>query len=164
MQQERPRRMGFPLSLLCSGSLLRILRLLKMYKPDVPYYIYGLVDPLTGELKYIGQTSNLKQRLSYHIHGDDLSYTPKNRWISGLRLLGEVPIIKILKTTTTSNADIEEINAIKHYEQTCPLTNIDHCSIVRPYRIDVKKVPYLYRLVMVFRLPLLKMAGFYQTH
>lgn len=49
-------------------------------------YIYGLIDPLTGQLKYIGKTKrSLKRRLTEHICVTNLiSKTYKNHWIKQL--------------------------------------------------------------------------------
>lgn len=47
------------------------------------HYIYGLFDPLTGEVRYIGRTVNLKKRLMEHMgkHTNDI----KSAWINALK-------------------------------------------------------------------------------
>lgn len=53
------------------------------------HYIYGLIDPLTDQLRYIGRTNNLNSRLSQHITkpcSDEMS-----NWIKDLASYNERP-------------------------------------------------------------------------
>jgi hypothetical protein len=52
--------------------------------------VYGLLDPITKELKYIGCTHKPKDRLREHIGSHKLN-TPVGIWVSGLRHLGARP-------------------------------------------------------------------------
>jgi group I intron endonuclease len=47
------------------------------------FYVYGLFHPLTGELRYVGQTNNLKRRFKEHI-GDRNEGRWINNWINKL--------------------------------------------------------------------------------
>lgn len=61
-------------------------------------YIYGLYDPRTNELKYIGKTNNLEKRLYEHIKEAENGYKSyKNDWIRSLRKRGLSPFISTLE-------------------------------------------------------------------
>lgn len=62
-------------------------------------YIYALKDPLDGQIKYIGQTSNIKRRLFAHMAGQS-GTTEKKRWILGLKMLGLQPEVILLESVT----------------------------------------------------------------
>lgn len=48
-------------------------------------YIYGLVDPITNDVKYIGKANNTRKRLHTHLTKNNLvKCTYKNNWINGL--------------------------------------------------------------------------------
>lgn len=51
-------------------------------------FIYGLFDPRTQELRYVGKTVNLLQRLDQHLHpkGSDTSH--RACWVRSLKKLG----------------------------------------------------------------------------
>lgn len=50
------------------------------------YFIYGLIDKNTKELRYIGQaTQSLQKRLNQHLYTNQLTYkTHKNSWIKSI--------------------------------------------------------------------------------
>lgn len=63
------------------------------------YYIYGLKDPVTNEIRYIGKTSQkLIRRWGNHLSEarNSLNNRYKNRWIKGLLDKGQYPTIEIL--------------------------------------------------------------------
>lgn len=65
--------------------------------------IYGLYDPSTGELRYIGQTTiPLRRRLAAHMTPSSLSH-PEYRayWISSILRQGLRPIIKEIATASS---------------------------------------------------------------
>jgi hypothetical protein len=54
--------------------------------------IYGLFDPRTSELRYVGMTSRtLKERLNKHLH--DNTKTHKTCWIKSLKNINLIPEI-----------------------------------------------------------------------
>jgi len=63
-------------------------------------YIYSLVCPLDGKVKYIGKSNNPYLRFSKHKSlsdkntGDNIL---KNEWIRKLLSIGESPILSILE-------------------------------------------------------------------
>jgi hypothetical protein len=58
-------------------------------------YIYGLVDPRTGEVRYIGKSDNPRYRLTHHCR--NRLYTVKGKWIKELIELGTKPDLCIFE-------------------------------------------------------------------
>jgi hypothetical protein len=58
-------------------------------------YIYGLRDPNTGRICYVGRTKNLKERYAYHIYQSHSQ--PLQSWIRALRQAGSRPELIILE-------------------------------------------------------------------
>ena len=55
--------------------------------------VYGLVDPRTGKVRYIGTSNDLNYRVYSHLHSfSRRSHTPKDVWIRELAALGKKPI------------------------------------------------------------------------
>lgn len=57
-------------------------------------FIYGLVDPITKHLRYVGQTRRGLKRIREHLRPSVLkreSHTHKSRWVSKLLAAGEKP-------------------------------------------------------------------------
>lgn len=75
-------------------------------------YIYALVHPESLEIKYIGKTTNLKQRLGFHVR--DNSKTHKANWIKSLRKLNLFPGLIVLEEVE-SNWQQREMYYIKYY-------------------------------------------------
>jgi DNA-binding XRE family transcriptional regulator len=59
-------------------------------------YIYGLAEPTTGEVRYVGRSANPENRLCGHLHEAILSRRPKDDWIYSLALQGRAPDLVIL--------------------------------------------------------------------
>lgn len=58
--------------------------------------IYSLIDPVTDEIRYIGQTCRtLNRRLNNHLWCDHNKY--KTEWLNSLRKKGMRPIIKLIE-------------------------------------------------------------------
>lgn len=58
--------------------------------------IYGLICPLTNEVRYIGLTTqSLNKRLYKHLYEIDLHTSKKNSWLKKLRNLDLLSEIKI---------------------------------------------------------------------
>lgn len=60
-------------------------------------FIYGLKDPVTNIIRYIGKTNNLKQRLKAHLNPARYKPTHKFNWIKKLREKGLKPTIEIIE-------------------------------------------------------------------
>jgi hypothetical protein len=66
--------------------------------------IYGLVDSLTNEIRYVGKTTQtLNKRLSQHLWDKNKSNPHKFNWIQQLKSNGLKPIIILLETCDESN-------------------------------------------------------------
>lgn len=64
-------------------------------------YIYALVDPRTGEARYVGKANNVKQRVQNHLCPCNLKRTRHVcRWLAGLLMQGLTPEVVILETLT----------------------------------------------------------------
>lgn len=70
-------------------------------------YIYGLCDPNTEKIRYIGKSDNPKVRYANHLHCavSDTNEHKKN-WIRSLQKVGQVPSLVILEEIEA--ADWEE--------------------------------------------------------
>lgn len=88
--------------------------------------IYGLIDPNTKELRYVGYTSELKKRVSNHHNPSQLTArTHKNNWIKSLLSNGQKAEIIILEEYQSAQELPEaEIDAIAYFRSIgCDLTN-----------------------------------------
>lgn len=91
-----------------------------------PVHIYILTDPITGEVKYVGQTMSPKVRLSGHIiNARNNVVNPKLcEWINSLVEQGKQPVIQIIETLQWSDADDRELYWIEHHRTAgSPLMN-----------------------------------------
>jgi len=71
--------------------------------------IYGLIEPITGQIKYIGKTKQLLQkRLSAHISECNKSNTKKNTWLKSLKKNGLKPKIEELDLVLESEWEFWE--------------------------------------------------------
>jgi group I intron endonuclease len=84
-------------------------------------FIYGLIDPRTNKIRYVGKTNNLKQRLFDHTRRSKHKTTYKDKWISSLLEIGLKPIIIILEECGDDWAE-REIYHISLYENLTNLT------------------------------------------
>ena len=60
-------------------------------------FIYGLRDPRDGQIKYVGKTKDLKQRMKDHLKDAKRRNTPKNAWLLKLQRLGLRPEMIVLE-------------------------------------------------------------------
>lgn len=91
--------------------------------------IYALSDPLTGEIRYIGQTVNsLQRRLYLHIfvsptQAPGTSY--RERWVAQMLRRGTPPLISLVQTLPTEHLDDAEIYWIAYFKMIgCDLVNV----------------------------------------
>ena len=88
-------------------------------------YIYSLIDPRNGEIKYVGKTKDLDVRLKSHLHDAKRTNTPKNAWILKLRRLGLKPQMEMLEEVPEPEWPKAERKWIaKLRRKGCPLKNI----------------------------------------
>ena len=85
---------------------------------DPRHVVYGLFDPSTGELRYIGKsTTGPKRRLQEHLSPSKLcTHTHKNCWLRSLLEKGLRPDLVVLEVCgNAETAEILEKQAIAHY-------------------------------------------------
>lgn len=71
-------------------------------------YIYGLTDPRTGALRYIGQTKHLRKRYSRHLNLHAEDRTHRACWVRGLLSSGLRPELDTLEVVDDAVAsDVE---------------------------------------------------------
>lgn len=89
------------------------------------YILYELIDPVTNEIRYVGQTSmGLKRRLSCHI--SKIEKTHKKYWINSLLSKNLKPIINEVKVCySQEEVNLAEIELIDKYKKEgIKLTNL----------------------------------------
>lgn len=69
-------------------------------------FIYCLKDPVTGDVRYIGQTNNLKKRFSAHIKTSVKQKTHLGSWLKSLS--GKKPILAVLHEVSEGESWAEE--------------------------------------------------------
>jgi group I intron endonuclease len=84
-------------------------------------YIYGLIDPRSNKIRYVGKTNNPDQRLFDHIRHSKHKTTYKDKWIRSLVEIGLKPIITILEECGDNWVE-REIHHISLYENLTNLT------------------------------------------
>lgn len=91
-------------------------------------FIYALIDPRNGSIRYVGMSTNPEQRLGRHVKQaiSNAKVNPhKERWILGLIALGAKPMVAILAVSNEKDWPSEEtywIDFLKAKGE--PLTNI----------------------------------------
>jgi len=85
--------------------------------------IYVLIDPRTGEIRYVGWTNRtLERRLRHHIREKRTFH--RGRWVQQLRRENLKPLIRLVQTVPLVVwQDAERYWIRFHREQGCPLTN-----------------------------------------
>ena len=84
--------------------------------------IYGLTDPATGEVRYIGKSNNPEKRLKNHLR--DRRKSHRVSWLKSLTRSGLRPGLVILEKVDDADWQEAERRWIKHFqEQGADLTN-----------------------------------------
>ena len=86
-------------------------------------YIYALIHPISKEIRYIGKTLNLKQRLMSH-KSSFKKTTHVSNWISSLLKQNLSPEMIIIETCDESNWEKREKHWIAYYRERVKLCNI----------------------------------------
>ncbi len=90
------------------------------------HVIYGLFEPTTGELRYVGKTSNLEERRRGHLSAASLRRsTHKANWLRALVARGEKPECRVIQTLVLErDLSAAEIYWIAYFRSAgCRLTN-----------------------------------------
>lgn len=82
-------------------------------------YIYLLRDPITNEIRYIGKTKDLKQRLINHINNAKLKKFNRHiyNWILTLLNQNLKPLIELVEECNLDNWSEREKYWIKYYKE-----------------------------------------------
>jgi hypothetical protein len=77
---------------------------------DDTRYIYALVDPRTGFIRYIGKAKDTKRRYAGHLIPSQLESHSHHRanWLKELLRLGLKPIMEVLETVPTAEWEVAE--------------------------------------------------------
>lgn len=82
-------------------------------------FIYALIDPRDGRVRYVGRTVNsLVRRLREHLYQskrDKFKHLPRVGWLSELALVGLKPTIQLLEICSIDNYQAAEKKWIAHY-------------------------------------------------
>lgn len=81
-----------------------------------PVYIYGLCDPGSSNVRYVGKTVNLKSRLAQHLYRRGTTVygmNPCATWIDELMASGQRPDLIVLEETTEGEWEEKEREWIK---------------------------------------------------
>lgn len=84
-------------------------------------FIYSLTDPITNQIRYIGKTVNLEQRLYNHInHAKTMKYKRHVcYWINSLLKQGKLPIMNVLEECDINWQEREQYWIEQHKENLC---------------------------------------------
>jgi len=108
---------------------------------NLPIYIYGLCDPDTGDIRYVGQTQKpLNERLQAHrLPSDVHPQSTREKWLYELACAKKRPTIGLLEVTTLVHAaEREQYHIDSLRDQGCILTNSE---ARRPYSRRVGQGP-----------------------
>ena len=83
-------------------------------------YIYALIDPIGGDVRYVGKTFDLKMRDSQHFTSGLKVTDKKSEWIAALRAQGKRPKMVTLEECTLDTWAEAEKRWIAHYRFNTP--------------------------------------------
>lgn len=89
------------------------------------HVVYGLTDPRTGELRYVGFSKTPRNRLHGHKYDAKRGCSHRARWVMALRRLDLAPEMFVIeKHDTRSDAAAAEVDLIAYFRSLgCDLTN-----------------------------------------
>lgn len=103
-------------------------------------YIYGLVDSIKNELKYIGKSVNPKNRYRKHLQESKKKLTYKDRWLNKLLENNQKPELLIIDVVNENNWVFWEKHYISYFKSIgCILTNISEGGDNPPNQIGKKR-------------------------
>ena len=79
-------------------------------------YIYGLIDPIKNQIRYIGKTNDVKVRFKNHLNACRDKNTHKRNWINTLNRSGRKPELLIIDTVLVDDWKYWEIFWIAYYK------------------------------------------------
>jgi len=85
--------------------------------------IYGLYDPDTDELRYVGKAKNTNKRFRQHI-AERNTKRPVYAWIRGLIFEGKMPLARVIEVVQDHEWEAAERRLIAEYRKTSRLLNL----------------------------------------
>jgi hypothetical protein len=87
-------------------------------------WIYVLIDPRTGDIRYVGRTVRPKRRLSQHLAMRDRDQAPRAVWIRSLVRQGYLPLLEVVQAVPVDFCAEAEAYWIDHFRSLgCALLN-----------------------------------------
>jgi hypothetical protein len=86
--------------------------------------IYGLYDPQTDELRYVGKANNSQKRLISHLSESRTGTRPVHNWIRKLTQAGLLPVVKVLAVTDSKSWEADERRLIAEHRKHADLLNL----------------------------------------
>lgn len=104
--------------------------------------IYTLIDPRDNQVRYIGKTNNLKQRLANHINRSKSGFnSPIHCWIRKLLDLNLKPTISVQEVCNQDNWEEREKYWIQYYREKYEnITNVSDGGITPLKNPDYQKI------------------------
>jgi hypothetical protein len=91
-------------------------------------FIYALLDPRDGAVRYVGKSARLDERFQQHLHKKSTN-PHKDAWISQLRGLGMIPHLVLLEECLQCRwRQCERFWEVWFRNQGCRLININECG------------------------------------
>lgn len=85
--------------------------------------IYGLHDPDSGELRYVGKANDAQKRLKTHLF-ERVMNRPVNRWVKSLVAQGKAPKLLVLERVPADQWEEAERRLIAEHRKTGRLLNL----------------------------------------
>lgn len=86
--------------------------------------IYGLFDPDTDELRYVGKAKNAAQRLRTHLLECKRHRRPIHNWLRALLRAKKTPSLRVLESVPEDQWEAAERRLIAQYRITARLLNV----------------------------------------
>ncbi len=83
--------------------------------PQKTVSIYTLIDPHSGQVKYVGQSVDVEKRITQHVR-DAMTTGAMSKWLAELYAENQLPTVKIVESGLTRNqAKTVEQQYIREY-------------------------------------------------
>lgn len=101
--------------------------------------IYGLYDPDTDCLRYVGKANDSAERLKTHIREARTQKRPVCRWVKSLIDGGKLPVLRVIEEVHESKWEEAERRLIAEYRKTCDLLNLADGGAMPSQTIEQRK-------------------------
>lgn len=86
--------------------------------------MYSLSCPITGEVKYIGKSTQPKRRFKEHLSERNSKIKPLYKWINEIKDRGSIPVMTIIAYSDSKNWEYVERLLISDYKSSGNIFNI----------------------------------------